>query len=172
MQDRGSGIWRSAVILHDVGVRDLPGAGFAAYLADRLADKRVALHVTLGRMSATRVHRQLPAQLDAATAHPLVACASFAEAKPFESENDRRREVIVDLSAFDLAGRNVGLLVHASAHVLTGCPPEVLYVIVVIEIGCRVGRANVRRGMLEGLCLRGGGDNERHATVIDDAVVE
>ena len=59
-----------------------------------------------------------PPVLDAATAHPLVARAAFAEAKSFESKDDRRGEVVVDLSAFDLAGGDIGLFVDASADVL------------------------------------------------------
>src|SRR5690349_7612032 len=101
MQNRGGGNRRRAVVLHYVSIGNLPRAGFTANLTHGLTDQRVALHVALGGVTATGVDRQLPTQFDAAVADPFVALAALAEPEPFERENDRRCEVVIDLGAFD-----------------------------------------------------------------------
>jgi len=79
-------------------IGDLPLPTFPTELPDRLYLHGPALHVALTRVAAARVNRKLAIECNPFRRHPIATFTLAAEAETFETHQDGRREVVVDLS--------------------------------------------------------------------------
>src|SRR5262249_13567325 len=94
----------------DLGSRDLPVAGLAAELADRLGEVAEAgVHAAAGQLAAQGVERQLAAERDApAPVDERAGLAGPAEAQGLEPPDGLDGEPVVELGHVDVGRAQAG----------------------------------------------------------------
>ena len=148
----------------------------AAQLADELGLVVPALHVALGEHAAARVAGQLAADLDAPVLHERARLAFLAEAEAFERREQVHAEAVVGGEHVDVLRRDARHGIDLRGHV------AMRRVIEILETRPQLRGVDVLLGPAEaahhdGLLLQiprhvGTAHDDRHAAVVDEAVVE
>ena len=101
--DDGPRAGRGLDIGDDFAIRRLPRSALAAQLADRLDVQRPSLHVGVGEMASVGVGRQRAVDSKRSALDEPPSLSARTEAEPFETEQDRRAEVVVGHERIDVA---------------------------------------------------------------------